>query len=188
MVNTPSYELIEDAKSLRSVRKSLIKVVKDAASERGNLLVGHQGDTFPVDAFYLEAYNMWTAFDSGDNETLWNTYGLGNPFKANGSRDMVCHLTVPSEGINRRTGAAYARDGGGSPLILHRGKIGGGRKGLGKSAFWNRERVDRVTVQDGDRVTEMAVVAHLELRSLLEDIHAFVEEVKRVKDSVTQSG
>jgi transcriptional regulator with XRE-family HTH domain len=183
MIAQPEYEVLDNAKDVFRARKALLKAVKESASDFGTLTLGHQGSTFIAKAYYVERYDVWTAFDDGSYETLWNTYGIGNPFDGR-PRDMVCHLTVPSEGINRRAGAVYARDADGDLFVFHRGKIGGGRQGLGKSAFWDRAEVKSAQVQDGDRVTDMALVGRIGSKSFLRDVATFVREVKRVKDEI----
>ena len=184
MLDSAQYEVLESAKDILRARNTLKKAMKGAASEHGRLTLGTQGSTFVGHAYYLESFNLWTVFDDGSHETLWNTYGLGNPFEG-GPRDMVCHLTVPAEGINRRVGGVYARDGRGNIIIMHRGKIGGGREGLGKSSFWERANVEAALVRDGDRVSEMAIVGRIGSKSLAQDVRAFVREVKRIKDEIT---
>ena len=189
MIAQADFEVIEDSKQIAKIRKMLIKTMKEAATERARLPLGHQGNTFtPGDTYYVDDYGLWTVFDDGSGHTYWNTYGLGNPFEG-GSRNMVCHLTVPNEGINRRTGAVYARGAGDNIYIMHRGKIGGGREGLGKTAFWEyvdeHEDMKTAHVQDGDRITEMVIVTRLGTpKSTLRNIRDFVTQVRNIKSGV----
>lgn len=180
------FEVLEDRKEVASVRKALRRLVAAGSSKPRTMTLGHQGNTWEGSMYYIPALDMWTVFDDGENESeLWNTYGIGNPLNG-GSRDMVCHLSVPIEGINRRIGAVYARSRkDGKTYILHRGKIGGGREGVGKSAFFAHYKGKIATATDGDRTTDFAVVGCIDAPNFLRGVRKFVSDVKDIKEKAT---
>lgn len=185
VIPQPQFEVIADEKEIASIRKALKKRVTAAAAPGKSIVTGHKAQSFDGKALYVKKYDFWTIFGETGYEQLWNTYGLGNPFDG-GSRNMVCHLTVPSEGINRSVGAVYARGPEGDVYIMHRGKIGGGREGIGKTAFWDavveRDDIESGWVQDGKRVTQMAIVTKLGVEnSTLRNIANFVRAVREIK-------
>jgi hypothetical protein len=65
---------------------------------------------------------------------------------------------------------------------MHRGRIGGGRKGVGRTLFFNHylggEFVD---VKDGESVSTLALIGDLDSPRLAYQIANFVHEVQRVK-------
>jgi transcriptional regulator with XRE-family HTH domain len=181
-----AFEVLTDGADIARARKLLRARIEKASAKPRKMALGNQGATWTDTVYYMPAHDIWTVFDGNpDAEWLWNTYGIGNPFDG-GSRDMVCHLSVPAEDINRRVGAVYARaKGSRNTFILHRGRIGGGREGVGKSAFFEHYEGELVTALDGERVTEFALVGAVESASFLKDLAQFVHAVKNIKDAVT---
>jgi transcriptional regulator with XRE-family HTH domain len=179
------FEVLTRRTEVAAARKALRKLVASNASNPRMMALGHQGHTWDGKAYYIAALGMWTVFGDGeDGSELWNTYGLGDPF-GGGSRDMVCHLSVPVEGINRRIGAVYAMNKNDDVFILHRGKIGGGREGVGKSSFFEYYDGKVVAAVDGDRITEFALVGSLNSKAFVKDLRRFVLAVKEIKAQAT---
>jgi transcriptional regulator with XRE-family HTH domain len=181
-----AFEVLTDRADIARARKLLRARIVKASSKPREMALGTKGGTGWDKVYYMPAVDIWTAFEHPDGEWLWNTYGIGDPFDG-GSRDLVCHLSVPAEDINRRIGAVYARaKGSRATFILHRGRIGGGREGVGKSAFFEHYKGELVTALDGERVTEFALVGAVESASFLKDLAQFVHAVKKIKDTVTR--
>jgi transcriptional regulator with XRE-family HTH domain len=179
------FEVLTRQTEVAAARKSHRKLIAAIASNPRTMALGHQGHTWDGKAYYIATLDMWTVFGDGeDGSELWNTYGLGDPFTGR-SRDMVCHLSVPVEGINRRIGAVYARTKNDDVFILHRGKIGGGREGVGKSSFFEYYDGKVVAASDGDRITEFALVGSLNSKTFVKDLRRFVVAVKEIKKQAT---
>lgn len=113
----------------------------------------------------------------------WCCYGIENPEH----RDMLS-ITVetnsPFEGVNRRIGGLFVKDDAGRVYITHSGKIGGGRPGIGKEAFWESyggEQVETVQWPDG-RESRTIVISPVDSERLSTHIARFVHEVARFKD------
>lgn len=182
--NTTAFEVLTSRSEVAVARKTLRKLVAANASKPWTMTLGHQGNTWNGKVYYLEPLDMWTVFDDGETE-LWNTYGLGDPTDSR-MRNMICHLSVPIEGINRRIGAVYAKSRNGDVVVLHRGKIGGGREGVGKSAFFEHYDGRTLSAADGGRVTDFALVGSIKAKSFLKDIRRFVLSVRDIKAQVTR--
>ena len=61
--------------------------------------------------------------------------GVTEP-KVGKNNSLCAEINFPFEGINRNIAGAFAREGdNGSTYILHRGIIGGGKPGIGKTYF-----------------------------------------------------
>jgi hypothetical protein len=112
----------------------------------------------------------------------WCCYGTENP----GHQDKLS-ITVetnsPFEGVNRRIGGLFVKDDTGRVYIAHSGKVGGGRAGIGKEAFWEAyggEQVETVCWPDG-RKSRAIVIAPVDSERLSAHIARFVHEVARFK-------
>lgn len=66
--------------------------------------------------------------------------------------------------------------------MLHRGKIGGGRPGIGKSYFTDNFRGDFITAIDGDRETQFCLVGELSSPLFARQVANFIFEIRRIKN------
>jgi hypothetical protein len=94
---------------------------------------------------------------------------------------ICCEINFPLSGIDRRVSGALAEDQRGRLFLVHRGQIGGGRKGIGAELFWKHFDGQPSIVVDGDRETEVVVLGSIESPRLLRQIQFFVWEVERIK-------
>jgi hypothetical protein len=99
---------------------------------------------------------------------------------------LVCEVNSPFEGANRRVAGVFVRDSSGTLYLAHSGRVGGGRRGIGKEAF-------RAFFTDGDvrevqwpsgTVTETLVVGRLDDDRLPASVARFVRTVERFKQAV----
>lgn len=182
MHTNESFEMLTSVRELSKAYKAVRKAFLDQGASRKSRSLGTKAGSFPADVYYLQSLGLWSGFPKGD-ESLWNTYGLGDPGVY---KDLICHLTVPIEGVDRRIGAIYARSKNtGQISILHRGKIGGGREGIGKSVFWEHFHEYggcSIELDDGEGNLPFALVATIESPAFLSDIKTFVVTVKAIKD------
>ena len=111
-------------------------------------------------------------------EPKWDTrYGHSIP----------CVVSVPFEDINRRVGGAFAVDGDDKVYLMHRGRIGGGRSGIGKNLFLENFRGKWKRVQDGDVLSNLALIGAPSSPQFPYQITHFVYEVQRIKEGVSET-
>jgi hypothetical protein len=116
----------------------------------------------------------------------WFCFGVTDP-SATGGADITCEINVPYQGINRRVAGALVQDGLGQIYLTHSGKVGGGRKGIGKApflAFYQGARPRPVLWPDGQE-TEALLVAEVGSSGMAADIGRFVHQVAAFKSHVT---
>lgn len=123
-------------------------------------------------------YSLHNRYENafGVEEPKWNT-GYGH--------SIPSVIDVPFHGINRRIGGVFAVDESNKLYLLHRGRIGGGRKGIGKTLFLANYRGKWVSVQDGDSVSRLALVAALDSERFPYQVANFVHELQRIKQEET---
>jgi hypothetical protein len=85
------------------------------------------------------------------------------------------------EGLDRRVQGALARDNNNHIWLLHRGKIGGGKPGIGRKLFFENYHGE-VTEVAGNRFTIIGDISSLDF---VESVKDFVQEVNRIKNLVT---
>lgn len=92
---------------------------------------------------------------------------------------IVCEINPPIAGLNRRTQGAFDRVGTGELWLLHRGRIGGGKPGVGRTLFFDNYEGKTESV-GGDT---FAVVGNVESAGLPNDVKDFVSGVAEIKSS-----
>jgi hypothetical protein len=150
-----------------------------------NVVVGHQGDSYPRDIFWHNNYNIWTlASANQENGHFWIPFGWKKP-KLRGSNDIVVEINPPKRGRNLRCGGLFVKDVQGNIFLAHTGKIGGGRAGIGKKAFRSYTRLanwENVDFKDGRKV-EVVVIGNIAKPTLLSALSDYVSEVFLFKHS-----
>jgi hypothetical protein len=79
-------------------------------------------------------------------------------------------------------GGALAEDRRGRVFVVHRGKIGGGKKGVGKSLFEKHYRGEWAVMEDGDTVNTVALVGELNSPRFVRQVTQFIRKVDAMKD------
>ena len=146
---------------------------------------GHKGGNFTLKAHHDD--KLW--FSSKlrlEADCYWNVYGL-NP-ESSRSNDNAVQINVPIKGINRSKAGLFAEDASTKEIyLLHRGKIGGGRKGIGKTAFvsWYKGKIVIVDELDG-RSSELFLVTSIRDPDIANKVRKFVSKVADFKSEITE--
>lgn len=177
--------IIADRDQIARANKQFADRLRDGAEPLGRLALGYQGGQLPAEVFHRADLDLWMAFEEEANR-FWNAFGFGVPgpkFTAS----IVTEINPPYEGIFRRTAGAFATDQDGEVYLVHRGKIGGGRKGVSKLEFlpfYVQRGASLDVVEDGDTTSEVVVIGALGEEKLPALVAAFVHSVRDFKDQV----
>jgi hypothetical protein len=147
--------------------------------------VGFRGGNVRGPVYWHEDERFWHLMDDSETDRFWCCYGAEDPTSTN-SLNITVEINPPRESFNRRLRGAFVKEPGGQVFLAHSGGVGGGRKGIGRSAFLPfYGGKNRITVlwPDGGR-SEMILVGALGSRSLRQQVGAFVHEVHRFKAQV----
>jgi hypothetical protein len=130
---------------------------------------------------------LWCAFGSAEDEKIprrWNVFGIFDGSAS--SLDISVEINIPTTGNSGRVAGFFARDAAtGHVLLMHDGRIGGGRPGVGKEAFlaWSRAPLVPVTDGAGD-IRHGIVVGHIEGEDLADRVWTYVRLVADFKARV----
>lgn len=146
--------------------------------------IGHQGYTHGLQKVRWAAkLGIWIHSEFlHRRKYYWNAFGVKKP-RPGGAAEITTEINSPLSGINRRIAGAFARNEEGNLLLVHRGKIGGGRKGIGKALFEERYKGEWVTALDDGVQSRFALIGALDSRELGQRISRFVHEVDAMKRS-----
>lgn len=177
--------VIEDEQTIKTLQKEFEKQFRKFTNERIPVKIGYPGGNFDGTVSWANELGIWV-YHEVDKDRCWNIFGLGRPEK-HSTVAITCEINFPLQGIDRRIGGIFAKDNGEMPIVAHRGKIGGGRKGIGKSLFENNYIGDWKTVWDGRKQSKLALVGALNSSHFCAQVGLFIHEVDRLK-RLTPSG
>ena len=152
---------------------------------RGHRL-GYQGGGQERDVFWHQALGIWGLFEPlAAKGRYWICFGRENPAKK-ASLTITLETNPPIEGVNRRCAGVFLRDNEGHFYIAHSGKIGGGRKGIGKKAFreYSQGESWQIVRWPDRKLSELKVICRLDVPDLVQKTADFVNEVARFKTSI----
>lgn len=181
-------KLITERKEIEKLHKRLVSSLNNYKTEDIRVLTGHMGDSLYVDASYSDQLNIWWYFDISEGksgERYWNAFGIGKP-KENKLSNIICEINYPTEGINKRVAAIWIKDAD-EYILLHSGKIGGGRKGIGKNSFQEKYIGEFKVFPLDDSSGKYTEIGKLSSPTLPHQIKLFVEEVDRIKHEIVSN-
>lgn len=130
-----------------------------------------------ADVCYVERLDLWHATERLENR-WWNGFGFGDP-EAVPSLTIVAEVNPSFDG-SRRSAGAFLRDTKGNTWLAHTGRVGGGKKGVGKTAFLDTFSGSVQTVDGYDYV----VIGRIDAKDFLDKLAAFVRTVHTFKAGV----
>ena len=173
--------IISDKTQILKYQNAFIKQLEKLVTNKIECWIGYPGGSFKDTVSYSEDLNIWfTCFDDNRKNIRVNLFGVGEPIKG-GMNSIIGQINFPFEGINRRIAGALALEEGNKILILHRGRIGGGKPGIGKKYFWDNYRGDYISALDGSTESKFCLVGELGTPKLPLQVSDFIHEIARIK-------
>ena len=129
---------------------------------------------------------IWKFSQTIKEVRYWNAFGIDKPGTSS-VLSIASEINFPWAQIDRKTGGAFAEDAWGNVFVIHRGKIGGGRKGVGKSLFEHNYRGVWSFMEDGDSISQVAVIGNLASGRFALQAAQFVKKIEIMKLSTAAS-
>ena len=179
-------KVIDDEKWIRKYAKIFARSFRPFIDEKIKVKLGHQGASFEARVSWSRKLGIWIFSQTAEDVRYWNAFGTGRPHET-GQLPITAEINFPRAGIDRKTGAAFARDAWDSVYVIHRGKIGGGKKGVGKSLFEENYRGLWTWMEDGDSRGLVAVIGALQSPRFALQAAQFVRKIDQLKSTVSTS-
>ena len=179
-------KVIEDEKLIARYARQFAGAFRPFMDEKIRVMLGHQGASFSAKVSWSKRLGIWIYSHSAKNIRYWNAFGLGKP-QASGHLPITAEINFPRVGIDRKTGGAFARDAWNHIYVIHRGKIGGGKKGIGKTLFEENYRGNWAWMEDGDSLAEVAVIGALQSPRFALQAAQFVRKIEKLKSAASFS-
>jgi 5-methylcytosine-specific restriction protein B len=171
------FTVLTEESAITAAQDQLVRALERRATRVESATLMTKGGRQPATVVWMRDAGLWFGRERLDTR-FWNAFGLDDPFEV--SRAPILEINPPFSGLNRRMGGVFLRDEAGRIHLAHRGSVGGGRKGVGGSAFLDWFEGELSTV-GGDR---MVVVGALDDPRLAEKIADYVRIVQRFKNEV----
>jgi hypothetical protein len=179
-------KVIEDQPVIKKYVRHFVKGFKPFIDEEIKVKLGHQGASFPAKVLWSKKLGIWKFSRSIKGVRYWNAFGVGKP-RESSILSITAEINFPWAGIDRKTGGAFARDYWGNIFVIHRGKIGGGKKGIGKSLFEHSYRGVWSFMEDKKAVTQVAIIGALNSHRFALQAAQFVKKIEKLKSAATTS-
>lgn len=178
-------EEITHKKLIQTAHTALKKQIKSHLPIKRKCNVGFPGGNVDEKLFTSDTSSMWAVLKSPDKKRsdprYWNAFGSFNPDVS--SQTIAVEINMPASGTNKRLAAFFARDvKTGDVFLMHSGKVGGGRKGIGKKKFlvWSRKKLEEVAVDSG-KPRSGIIIGRVDASNIVDRIWQFVQQVSDFK-------
>jgi hypothetical protein len=179
-------KVVADQKAIKKYAGLFNKKFKPSVAATIKVKLGHQGASFPARVLWLQELGIWKFSQAVKEVRYWNAFGLDKPGAAS-VLSIASEINFPWNQIDRKMGGAFAEDHWGNVFVIHRGKIGGGKKGIGKSLFEQNYRGVWSFMEDGDTISQVAVIGNLKSERFASQTALFVKKIEMMKLSAAES-
>lgn len=174
--------IVTDEKEISNLYQMFIDNINKYFNQKIKCWVGYPGGRFGDNVSYSKEFNLWLS-RTKLNSRLWNGFGIGKPIEGK-NNSLAGEINFPHENINRAIAGAFGKDLKGNVFVLHRGRIGGGKKGVGKQAFIDNYRGEFITALDYDKETKFILIGELNSKYFPNQVADFIYEIKRIKQII----
>jgi hypothetical protein len=177
-------KIIQEEAAIRRYQGQFIRRFKPFIDEKIPVHLGHPGASTEAKVLWSGRLGIWLYSGKTQEGRHWNAFGIGKP-KKSAHISITCEINFPAGGIDRRIGGALAKDRKGRIFVVHRGKIGGGKKGIGKSLFADHYRGVWEIMEDGDEETTVALIGALNSPRLARQIAQYISKIDKIKEAAS---
>ena len=178
--------LIQESRNKKAAQTTLVRNLRAALTRQGTRNIGFPGGNVDQTVYSAGEGRLWVAFGRPPKDApgsrYWNAFGIYKPDRP--SQTITVEINIAIDSNSARVAGFFAEDGDtGDTFLMHCGRVGGGRPGIGKSAFlvWSKAKLVDVVEKDGGTRSGIAV-GKLDDRNLTDRIWTFVKNVQSFKD------
>lgn len=176
--------VIEGIDENRQAQEMFAKAFQSRIDKSEILFIGWQGGSRPAQVYWSDELKIWWAFldDRDGIPRHWRAFGTNEPhWTGSYSHSIQSEINSPFKGMSRRIAAAFAKDEEGRIFLVHRGNIGGGKKGVGKLLFFEHTHSKPCIVRDSVGNADAVLVGELGSPRFCWQVAEFVYDIDRIK-------
>jgi hypothetical protein len=182
--------VLEETKQKKFAQAALENNLKGTLKRYRVHTIGFPGDNFDLPLFSAGRERLWVAFAGPSKDApiprYWNGFGIYQPDKP--AQSITVEINISTESVGAQVSGFFAQDNEtGDIFLMHSGKIGGGRPGIGKTAFlaWSKAKLVQVPDPRGGSRSGIAV-GKINSPDLADRIEAFVRNIYNFKDQAAR--
>lgn len=128
------FSAITKKPELEKLQRAFDRKLRPYITKDCEIIVGHPGGNWEETVHYSSELDIWwiLAVES-KGKRYWNAFGIGDP--SGQHVNIVVEINYPVVDANFYVASNWAKAENGGYFLFHSGKIGGGRKGIGQTAF-----------------------------------------------------
>ncbi|MYF30226.1 MAG: hypothetical protein F4169_15480 [Gammaproteobacteria bacterium] len=169
----------DTARSSREAFELLRTTLADG--QRRKATIGGRGFSTARMVIWHPDVGLWSLLDRNETPNrFWCCYGIEDPGNVR-NLDIAVEVNPPLQGTDLRLGGAFARDARGRIHLCHTGKIGGGRRGISKTAFFEHYRGKLTEMSHARGLANVVDLGPVDSTRLPARLARFAKEVLRVK-------
>lgn len=158
--------------------QAILELAVKAGSPAHRQILSHPGGQAEAQVYTFEP-GVWAAFLPESNR-FWNAFGITQD-QTKKQWSITCEINPPHDEVNRRIAGCFLADSSGELWLAHRGRIGGGREGVGKELFTEQYGGRWVEAIDGNRTSAVALVGRLSDKRFRYHLAHFIRTVDQIK-------
>ncbi len=180
--------LIGETGRKKAAQRVLERNLKSALKQQGAHTIGFPGGNVDLPIYSAGKSKLWVAFGGPTEDAAvqryWTPFGVYQPDRP--AQSITVEINIPTDSNDAQVAGFFAEDSEtGDIFLMHSGRVGGGRPGIGKSAFlvWSKAKLVEVSKENGELRSGIAV-GKLDDPDLAGRIWTFVRSVHSFKDQV----
>ena len=160
-------------------------LAKTLPKRTGKYTIGFQGGNIIKDDLHADQ-NIWFVTKKDNSVPVpryWNAFGTADQLIIQGSNHIAVEINVPLKGAPESVAGFFAKKADGKIVLLHSGKIGGGRKGIGKNEFlkWYKKPFLEAQVSGKMDARQAILISDINSKNIASNIASFVKAVAAFK-------
>ncbi|HEX7711880.1 MAG TPA: hypothetical protein VF418_13185 [Sphingomonadaceae bacterium] len=181
--------MVEDASEKRAAQKALEASVRQHLTDQGVRNIGFPSGNVDERLYANGLGQLWAAFGTVEDAAIprrWNAFGVFDPKRY--AQIITVEVNIPTTSNSARVAGFFAREPvTGDVYLMHDGSIGGGKAGVGRSAFlsWSKATLEDVGRDDGDDRAGI-IIGRVDSDDIAGRLWRFVQLVKGFKDAVAR--
>lgn len=181
--------MVENTSEKRAAQTMLETSVRHHLTDHGVRNIGFPSGNVDERLYANGLGELWAAFGKVDDAAIprrWNAFGVFDPKRH--AQIITVEINIPTTSNSARVAGFFARDPATDEVyLMHDGSIGGGKAGVGRSAFlaWSKATLEDVGRDDGDDRAGI-VIGRVDSDDMAARLWRFVQLVKGFKDAVAR--
>lgn len=174
------FTIVSRGVEIEQLHLQLSKHLEEYTTHKITVYVGYKPNRLLLELNYSKVLGIWWTFQK-QTDKYWNSYGIGEPSEKH-NNSITCEINYPLDAIYPRLAGGLAKNEDGEAILIHSGRIGGGKAGVGKKLFIDNYIGEAVEIKVKDSMHEYVPVGSLNSERFANQVALFVKEVARIKD------